>query len=125
MQKQDNSGEAGSSLHTNQPANYGLLLTNIFLANILAMECMIRMWWTGNLAVLRSACGGLLPAPPKETQSGEAGGEEWESGREGNSRRGTTKDGNVVNEPFGGIGVALDSQSIRSRCRNLRCITGC
>ena len=45
MQKEDNSGEA---------ANYGLLLTNILLANILAMECMIRMWWTGNLAVLRS-----------------------------------------------------------------------
>jgi len=45
MHKRDNSGEA---------ANYGLLLTNILLANILAMECMIRMWWTGNLAVLRS-----------------------------------------------------------------------
>src|SRR6516162_6497940 len=73
MQKQDNSGKAsnnvikfvtpkhrhvsspqGSSLHTNQPANYGLLATNILLANILATECMIRMWWTGNLAVLRS-----------------------------------------------------------------------
>jgi len=54
MQKQDNSGEAGSSLHTNQSANYGLLLTNMLLANILAMERMIRMWWTGNLAVLRS-----------------------------------------------------------------------
>jgi len=76
MQKQDNSGKAsnnvikfvtpklqvvrhvsspqGSSLHTNQSANYGLLLTNILLANILATECMIRMWWTGNLAVLRS-----------------------------------------------------------------------
>jgi len=73
MQKQDNSGKAsnnvikfvtpkhrhvsspqGSSLRTNQPANYGLLLTNILLANILATECMIRMWWTGNLAVLRS-----------------------------------------------------------------------
>ena len=51
MQKQDNSGEAGSSLHTDQSANYGLLLTK---ANILALECMIRMWWTGNLAVLRS-----------------------------------------------------------------------
>ena len=50
----DNSGEAGSSLRTNQSANYGLLLTNILLANILAMECMIRMSWTGNLAVLRS-----------------------------------------------------------------------
>jgi len=45
MHKRDNSGEA---------ANYGLLLTNILLANILAMECTIRMWWTGNLAVLRS-----------------------------------------------------------------------
>ena len=45
MHKRDNSGEA---------ANYELLLTNILLANILAMECMIRMWWTGNLAVLRS-----------------------------------------------------------------------
>ena len=76
MQKQDNSGKAsnnvikfvtpklqvvrhvsspqGSSLHTNQSANYGLLLTNILLANILATECMIRMSWTGNLAVLRS-----------------------------------------------------------------------
>jgi hypothetical protein len=54
MRKQDNSGEAGSFLHTNQSANYGLILTNIVLANILAMECMIRMWWTGNLAVLRS-----------------------------------------------------------------------
>jgi hypothetical protein len=48
----DNSGEAGSSLRTNQSANYGLLL--LTMANILAMECMIRMWWTGNLAVLRS-----------------------------------------------------------------------
>jgi len=54
MQKQDNSGKAGSSLRTNQSANHGLLLTNILLANVLAMECMIRMWWTGNLAVLRS-----------------------------------------------------------------------
>ena len=52
--QQDNSGKAGSSLYTKQSANYGLLLTNILLANILAMECMIRMWWTGNLAVLRS-----------------------------------------------------------------------
>ena len=95
MQKQDNSGKAsnnvikfvtpkhrhvsspqGSSLYTNQSANYGLLLTNIVLANILATECMIRMWWTGNLAVLRSACGGLLPAPADETQSDEAGGEQ-------------------------------------------------
>ena len=75
MQKQDNSGEAGSSLHANQSANYGLLLTNILLANILAMECTIRMWWTGNLAVLRSACGGLLPAPPEQTQFNKAGGE--------------------------------------------------
>jgi len=50
----DNSGEAGSSLRTNQSANYGLLLTNILLANILATECMIRMSWAGNLAVLRS-----------------------------------------------------------------------
>ena len=94
MQKQDNSGKAsnnvikfvtpkrlvvrhvsspqGSSLYTNQSANYGLLLTNIVLANILATECMIRMWWTGNLAVLRSACGGLLPAPAEQNQSGEA-----------------------------------------------------
>ena len=76
MQKQDNSGKAsnnvikfvtpkllvvrhvsspqGSSLHTKQSANYGLLLTNILLANILATECMIRMSWAGNLAVLRS-----------------------------------------------------------------------
>ena len=71
MRKQDNSGKAsnnvikfvtpkhvsspqGSSLNTNQSANHGLLLTNILLANVLAMECMIRMWWTGNLAVLRS-----------------------------------------------------------------------
>jgi 6-phosphogluconate dehydrogenase len=76
MQKQNNSGKAsnnvikfvtpkllvvrhvsspqGSSLYTKQSANYGLLLTNILLANILATECMIRMWWTGNLAVLRS-----------------------------------------------------------------------
>ena len=38
MQKQDNSGKAGSSLYTNQSANYGLLLTNILLGNILAME---------------------------------------------------------------------------------------
>ena len=80
MQKQDNSGKAsnnvikfvtpkllvvrhvsspqGSSLHTNQPANYGLLLTNIVPANILATECMIRMWWTGNLAVLLHEMGG-------------------------------------------------------------------
>ena len=98
MQKQDNSCKAsnnvikfvtpkllvvrhvsspqGSSLYTKQSANYGLLLTNILLANILATECMIRMWWTGNLAVLRSACGGLLPAPADETQSDEAGGEQ-------------------------------------------------
>ena len=97
MQKQDNSGKAsnnvikfvtpkllvvrhvsspqGSSLYTKQSANYGLLLTNIVLANILATECMIRMWWTGNLAVLRSACGGLLPAPPEQTQFNKAGGE--------------------------------------------------
>ena len=74
--QQDNSGKAGSSLYTNQSANYGLLLTNIVLANILATECMIRRWWTGNLAVLRSACGGLLPAPADETQSDEAGGEQ-------------------------------------------------
>ena len=62
VQKQDNSGKAsnnvikfvtpkllvvrhvsspqGSSLHTNQSANYGLLLTNILLANILATECI-------------------------------------------------------------------------------------
>ena|SRR3974390_3434135 len=33
---------------------FGGYLTNILLANILATECMIRMWWTGNLAVLRS-----------------------------------------------------------------------
>src|SRR6516164_7488503 len=95
MQKQDNSGKAsnnvikfvtpkhrhvsspqGSSLHTNQPANYGRLATNILLANILATVCMIRMWWTGNLAVLRSACGGLLPAPAEQTERAEAGGEE-------------------------------------------------
>ena len=56
--QQDNSGKAGSSLYTKQSANYGLLLTNILLANILAMECMIRMWWTGNLAVLRSYVNG-------------------------------------------------------------------
>jgi hypothetical protein len=37
---------------------------------------MIRMWWTGNLAVLRSACGGLLPAPAEQTECAEAGGEE-------------------------------------------------
>ena len=30
----------------------------------------------------RSACGGLLPAPTKQTQSDEAGGEERESGGE-------------------------------------------
>jgi len=41
------------SRRLNQSA-HGLLLTNIVLANILATECMIRMWWTGNLAVLRS-----------------------------------------------------------------------
>ena len=74
--QQDNSGEAsnnvikfvtpklmvvrhvsspqGSSLNTNQSANYGLLLTKLLLANILATECMIRMSWAGNLAVLRS-----------------------------------------------------------------------
>ena len=28
----------------------------------------------------RSACGGLLPAPAEQTQSDEAGGEEWKSG---------------------------------------------
>ena len=39
----------------------------------------------------RSACGGLLPAPAEQTQSGEAGGEE----REGSGERHRIQRGSV------------------------------